>query len=300
MYVHDPYEYSIARKITDEPVPDSQRASLADSQASLRENLAAQVAGAQNELSTSLIGLRSNGNADASLIAQGDAQLGALLALKQRLSTASPATLATIHAEIVAAVTAASNVAQQAQTALAGNSSGSAANLAAASQAARSAVTSFTEDFYEKKIFDPYLRFSSTEDEQRYRHDEAKRKEEIEKAMALHTSEGDLRANTLALDQLKDAGAHGADQSPDFEPMRRKLQASEAALSAAITSATLPSRKAEASAKDVADDVRPAVSVPDSVLAALRATGVKSADPEGEGHGVPAGKAPGSSVSLGG
>lgn len=282
---------SIARQITDEPLSHSQRAKSADSEAGLRENLAEQVASAQAELSTNLIALRSSGNADPTIIAQGDAQLGALLALKQKLSNASPATLAMVRAEITAAVAVAANVAQQAQAALtAGNGPGLPANLAAASQAARSAVTSFTEDFYEKKIFDPYLRFATPEDEERYRRDEAKRKEEIEKALALHTPEGDLRANTLALDQLKDAGVHGADQSPEYASRVSTLTTTKEVLAAEIEKKNAPERSQDRLGAVASAPVTDAAALPPEMLAALR--NVSLPDQGRTGHGLEGRSAP--------
>lgn len=274
---------------------ETRRASQSAS-AKLRDSLTAQLASAQADLSANLIVLRQNGG-NADLIAQGEVQLGALLALKSQLERATPSSMVTIRAEIASCVALASKLAQQAQqaqTAAAGGGQNATFNsLVAASQASRASVASFEDDYYKKKIFDPYLRFTSAEDEEKYRREEATRKAEIDKALALHTPQGDLRANTLALDQLKDAGAHGAEQSPEYEAMRRKLETSRNNLFAATT----PSQAAEGKNNDIADSVRPAITVPDSVLAALRA--VKTADTGGEGHGVPLGKAQGTSVSRG-
>jgi len=158
--------------------------------------------------------------------------------------------------------------------------------MAAASQAARSAVTSFTKDFYEKKIFDPYLRFASAEDEERYRREEAQRKEEIEKALALHTPAGDLRANTLALEQLKDAGAHGASASPDYAPTLEGLTKTKEELQRAVdtqrSTAKAEERVADATSPQRASPAAPELS-PD-VLAAFRR--VSTADTAQAGHGL--------------
>jgi len=118
--------------------------------------------------------LRRAANPDAALIADGDAQLGALLAMKRRLDQAGPAALVAMRAEIAVVVAAATGIAQQAQAAL-GSGSGheAVADLAGASDAARREVGSFIHDFYERKIFDPYLRFASVEDEEAYREREA-------------------------------------------------------------------------------------------------------------------------------
>lgn len=202
-----------------------------------------------------------------------------------------------IGAQIASVVATASATARQAEQATS-NGAGGAVSLATASQAARQAVTDFENEYHRK--LDPYLHFASPEDEERYRREEAERKAEIEKAMALHTPQGDLRANKLALDQLNDAGVHGATASPDFETMRQRLQASQTTLSAAITSADPARAQAapDAGTRDIADDVSPSVSVPSSVLAALRS--VKPADPSTEGHGVSTSKPSGVAVGLSG
>ncbi len=204
-----------------------------------------------------------------------------------------------VRAEIAACVATASSVARQAEAEVS-TGSGMIAGLASASQAAHEAVASFENTYFKQRKFEPYLHFASEEDERRYREREAEREKQINEASARGTPEGNKKAIDLSIDQMRDAGAHGADKSPDYEPMRHRLQASQEALSAAITKDTPASQTADSSAKDVADDARPAVSVPSSVIAALRATGVKPADPEGQGHGVAAAKVQGSSVSLGG
>jgi hypothetical protein len=283
------YEHHIAREITEESHPDSQRAKAADSEASLRENLAEQLSSAQNELSSSLIALRSSGDANPSLISQGDAQLGALLALRRQLSQAGPATLAMVRAEITACIASASSVARQADIAIAAGA-GPTANLAAASQAARSAVASFNDDFYEKKIFDPYLRFSSAEDEEKYRRDEATRKQEIEKALALHTPAGDLQANKLAIDQLKDAGAHGADQSPEYASRLSTLTATKEALAAQVEKKETPTSSQDRLEAAAAAQPTDAPTLPPEMLAALR--NVSLPDQGQTGHGLEGRSAP--------
>lgn len=168
--------------------------------------------------------------------------------------------------------------------------SGQAAELAlhAASTAARREVTSFVDDFYEKKIFDPYLQFASKEEEEAYRKREAERREAIEKALAKGTPEGDLLANRLAIDQLKDAGAHGADQSADYAPMLAGLRGTEAKLAAQAGKSPAAGTVAEAgpTAADPIDRIQAPVMIDPAVLAEIRATGVIVADQQGSGHGV--------------
>lgn len=191
-------------------------------------------------------------------------------------------------------VASAGATARQAQQATASGISGS-PNLASASQAAREAVHDFQDAYFKDRKFDPYLQFASAEDERKFRERENERQEAIQRALAQNSPEGNLKANQLALDQLKDAGAHGATRSPEYETMRKSLQASQDDLSAAITSSQpapsqTTSKASAAPGKDIADDVAPAAVVPQDVIAALRATGVKPTDPQVEGHGVAAAK----------
>jgi hypothetical protein len=167
-----------------------------------------------------------------------------------------------------------------------GTSSEKAAQIALreASMASRQTVSDFERDFYQRRIFDPYLRFASASDEETYRQNEAERQREIEKARAEHTPEGDLRANQLALTQLEDAGTHGAKRSPDYAKWHSELQDRGRALASAIDGSHHP---AVATARaDQRDSVKPDATVSPEVLAALRDAGVTVADQSGSGHGV--------------
>ncbi len=257
-----------------------------DPEASLRENLAAQVSAAQSELSAHLIELRSQGG-DAALIGQADVQLGALLALKSQIEGTGSGALATIGARVAACVATATTLAQQAQAASSGTAARVATELASASEAARAKVTSFVTDFYERKIFDPYLEFSSEADKEAYREREAARRKAIEEAHALRTPQGDLRALDLSIAQLEDAGAHGADRSADYEPMREKLRASQERLAAAISvQPALAGERLPEGSRDIAVEVEAKNGIPASVIASLREMGVAHADVAPEGHGV--------------
>ena len=222
------------------------------------------------------------------MIAQGDAQLGALLALKRQLASASPATLAMVRAEIAACVATASGIAQQAQAATTGSAQGAAAELMAASSAARAVVTSFTHDFYEKKIFDPYLAFASAEDEKAYREREAVREKAIKDALALDTPEGNARALAISRDQLRDAGAHGADKSPDYQQLADGLASSDAQFKEKMGAAKAEQGRQERAAitGDVPATPTGEATITADLLAKLRKSGMTAATVEHGGHGL--------------
>ena len=119
-----------------------------------------------------------------------------------------------------------------------------------------------------------------------YRRDEAKRKEEIEKAMALHTPEGDLKANILAIDQLKDAGAHGATASPDYAATMQNLTTTKTSLETALQTQrtqSTPDDRLSIATSTSATPTAPELS-PD-VLAAMRKISAGT-EPAGAAHGL--------------
>jgi hypothetical protein len=146
--------------------------------------------------------------------------------------------------------------------------------LIQAATAARQTVLDASHDIFGRKIFDPYLRFAYAVDDASYRKREAERKAEIDRAMAEKTPQAALRATDLTIDQLRDAGAHGADRSPEFSRMKQRLEAQKAQLGEALAQSPSPAEK------------MPEVS-PD-VIAALRGAGVVAADQTPDGHGLSA------------
>jgi len=198
--------------------------------------------------------------------------------------------LVSIRAEVAAFVAAAQVVANQA-VASAATTQTAEATLHLASEAARREVTSFVEDFYEKKIFDPFLRFGSAEDEAAYREREEKRKREIKEAMAEGTTEGTLKASRLARDQMLDAGAHGADASPGYAAMLARRVATVDSLEAATAgAASPPTNEVDAALNDTP---APSTSASDPVAVAVRllASGVAVGEGDG-GHGLTGKDAP--------
>lgn len=117
------------------------------------------------------------------------------------------------------------------------------------------------------KDFDPYLKFSSAEDERAYRDREAARLAQIEKEKAKNTPEGDLNAVRLTKQQLGDAGQHGADRSPDYASRLSALDDAENQLQPAMQ-ANRSTEKKSAPSPNHSDDLAAA-------MAAFADAGVK-------------------------
>ncbi len=163
------------------------------------------------------------------------------------------------------------------------------AALQQASEAARGSVTDFMHAYYDEHKFDAYLEFASTQDRDEYRRREEERKRAIDTAMAEHTPEGNLQANKLAIEQLKDAGAHGADRSRDYQPTLEKLEHNERDLSQAIGSAQKPGAAKEAAASlDVGASRPPALDgISPEVIAQLRTARASAASTPSETGSAP-------------
>jgi hypothetical protein len=291
----------IAEEPTDAHSIVRHAAQLHDEEVSLRDELTAKIAGAQTDIESKLSDLRialgsaSSGNA----ITQAEAQLRGLALLQKRVDRASPASLATIRAEVAASVAATQSFVQQMQGAGSVVTAEKAA-LQQASEAARGTVTDFIHDYYDERKFDRFLQFASVEDQEEYRRREDERKHAIDKALAEHTPKSSLRALDLSIEQLKDAGAHGARRSSEFqstldkmESSRRELAEQIAAPGAASDHARNEASAPQASGSTVASQIPQAASqqnapLPADVLARLRAAQVVVADQSQDGHGVAA------------
>lgn len=234
-----------------------------------------QLLNAQSDLSSQVQELRRNGSSE--VLTAAEAQLSELSSVQQRLASGT-ISVAALRSEVTATVTAAIAIAGQVRAATTASALQADLALRTASADARRTVDAFVTDFYEKKIFDPYLRFASAEDEAAYREREAERQRAITTAQAENTPEGDLRAVALARAQLKDAGAHGAAGSPDYQPMVDNLDRAHASLDAQLRPASRT--------YDPLDEVAPAVTADASILAALRDAGVTTCDTSQRGHGV--------------
>ena len=149
--------------------------------------------------------------------------------------------MAALQAEVTALVAAT----QVAASSIQASATHVGETLQAAAEAARRQVDGFVRDFYERKIFDRFLEFSSDEDKDAYRKREAERRETIEREHAKGTPKGDLAALRLETEQLKDAGAHGADRSPDFAPLVRQTADAKSKLESALGEPSRAATRAE-------------------------------------------------------
>ncbi len=219
---------------------------------------------------------------------QGGAKLLRLSDLRRQLAGGAKDVTA-LRASIMSAVADSraytSEVRNSATAAQGANTQTMTVALQQASASARTATAGFMHDYYDRRIFDPYLRFASVEDEEEYRRREEQWKQAIEKAQAEHTPEGDLRADRLAIEQLKDAGAHGAERSPDYKPKLKALTQKADALES-VLHRNADGRETDARVQaNAQQSAAPATVAPD-VIAALQKAGVVTADPNADGHGV--------------
>ncbi len=224
------------------------------------------------------------------LIDQGNAKLQQLNYLRDQLvGGANGLPPAAIRAIIASAIADARACTMEVRGAAGLGAAEARAALQSASEAARAAVSSFEDDYFGKRIFDPYLRFASAKDEEAYRQREQERQRAITEALAEGTPEGNLRANELALEQLHDAGAHGADRSPQYQPELNSLESSRRRLTSAIAQAHDDSPPVQAEAPPTPESLGDAdPSIPSDVLATLRAASVSAGDHTQQGHGVTA------------
>ncbi|MBS0473082.1 MAG: hypothetical protein JSR60_18575 [Proteobacteria bacterium] len=223
------------------------------------------------------------------IIGQGGAKLLQLSKLRDQLvsgangvpSAALRASVASALADIRAYTSEARNAASAANGSATEQSTS--LTLATASEDARKAATGFMDDYYKRHIFDKYLEFTSAKDEEDFRRREAERQAAIEKALAENTPEGNLRAIRLERDQLRDAGAHGAERSPEFKKLDDDLAKRENALSGCLAKPYKNETQAKA---DPLAGLQPAADVPPEVLASLRNSGLVMPNQDGLGHGV--------------
>lgn len=186
---------------------------LVDPEASLRAELTGAIAAAQIDIANAIAELAKSGADSSALTSQNSA----LQQLQRTVGSANLGSLLALRSEVTATASSATNLANQAISSAA-SAAAAQANLSPAERG-RSSVESLNRDLFENRVLDPYLRFNSQEDEEAYRKREREREAEIKRALELRTPEGNRRAAELTHDQLLDAGAHGADRSPDFAGM---------------------------------------------------------------------------------
>lgn len=283
----------VDRRVTGNPSP--RQAVRGGEPEPSRQELVQQLDAALKALESQLEALHASGaqHTGGDMEAQGSARLKQLNALRDQLvSGTNGMPLAALRAEVTAAV--ASTLAytsdiRAASSGPAANRSAAEAALHEASEEAHRTVTDFMHDFYDRRIFDPYLKFASEKDKEEYQRREEERKQEIEKARAEHTPEGELRALDLAREQMKDAKAHGAGASPDFAPMEAGIDRARTELASRIEQKAKSAGQndhSETLSSGPDNKPKPEDVVSPDVIAKLRAARVAMADQTQEGHGV--------------
>lgn len=252
---------------------------LVDPEASLRAELTGAIAAAQIDIANAIAELARSGADSAALANQGQA----LQQLQRTVGTASLGSLLALRHEVAATSSSASALATQAIS-NAASTAAAQANLSPAERA-RATIEALHRDLFENKVLDPYLRFASPEDEEAYRKREREREAEIKRALALGTPEGDRRALELQQDQLRDAGAHGADRSPDYSGLVQRADAAMADLQPQAAHPSLADERivaAQSEGRAMSDDGL------GDILATLKAAGVTTPAIQASdaGHGV--------------
>ena len=263
-----------------------------------RADLLAQIGTAQAELHQLLSQL---GNDAGSVLVEGQAQRQLLAQLERSLASGIALPSASVRNEIAGVIASTAYLGQQARTA---NEDRRSLELATAQARTRATILDIGRDIYERRIFDPYLQFGSAEEEAAYRRREEENRRAIDEALAENTPEGDLRAARLIKDQLADAGAHGADASPEFASRMTRINSDIEDLERAAVSPQQgqPESRRESGSSPRAPQSPPPASEDQlaSVLAAFRAAGIAggvAAEQSAHGLGVDA-SAPGRSQTA--
>ncbi len=251
----------------------------AEAQASLRAAALAELLNAQAYVNDALETMRRAGM-DAGLIAAGEKQLLALDALQRQFAEGriSPGAL---REAIAASKAFSTSLVQQGRVEVAAREIEMTA-LQAASAEVRQASEDFLHDYYEKRVFDPYLHFASADDERDYRERETARQRAIHAALAEDTPDGNQRAAQVGQDQLEDAGRHGASDSPDYAGWMDRFNGVKTTFEA-----TKPQRqKAADIPSDPLDDISADKGVDPNIVKTLQLAGVVPTDASISGHGV--------------
>ena len=206
--------------------------------------------------------------------------------LERTLTSGVGVTNASVRAEIAGVLASTASLAQQARAV---NDQNGGTTLATVQARTRATVEEISRDIYERRIFDPYLHFSSAQDEAAYRRREEQTRRAINDALAQGTPEGDLLAARLTDRQLQDAGAHGAAASPEFRALFDRNRQNMAGLESAIGERQ-PARSNDQSGVQSASVPQPVPATPEqlaSVLATLRTAGIDGGiHAHDTGHGL--------------
>lgn len=241
-----------------------------------RAELVSQLAAAQSALENAIAEIARNGSAGTNL-GPAQLQLSALVSLRQHVGFASGAALAALRMEVVAAASSATAVAQQAASEI----SAVPGDPLTRAEAARRTIETVGREIFDERVLDPYLKFTSKEDEDAFRKRERERKEAFDRAMASGTPEGYCLAQQIQQGQLDDAAAHGAGDNPVFAKLKEQTKQAreDLASSAGVDRQHLGTVDTTGKKQENLDDV----------MASLRAAGV--VNPTGStapttGHGL--------------
>ena len=211
-------------------------------------------------------------------------QLAKIGQLVRAAGSADAQALVAMQASVAGLVGEAQAVVQQSRQA--GDRAEVGETLAAVDARTRVTVQRIAADLFERRIFDPYLQFDSEEEARAYRQREAERQEYIRRELAKGTAEGALNATNATLAQIDDAGAHGADRSPEYARTRSDVVDARDEQLAAMRRAGVGSPQAEsAGATPPASNSNDL----DEIAAVLSAAGVQAppAYPDHRGdHGL--------------
>lgn len=246
-------------------VERGQQAVPADPLASERLALLGRTAAAQLDLERVIASLQASAMPIPTELL---AQQGELATLIREVATAGTAELPALQRAIATAVAATSSAVQQAGQSASSNVA--TLDLAERVKAARQTIESVGRDLFDKKVLDPYLQFSSPEDEAAYRKRERENAAAIEREKTKGTIEGDRNAAALLERQLLDAGEHGATASPDYDRMLTDIRAASNTLEAQSPTKTATSKDTQGTEKlpeGKSDSL-------DDVLATLKSAGV--------------------------
>jgi len=180
-----------------------------------QDELRHQLDQAQQDVDIAINALREQGG-PAEAIAGLREQAQVLVRLQRSLTDGAGRTSPDLKQAIAAAVTTTSTLVVQGRD-LAAVSTVRSAALAGITAASRRQVEALSSDIYDRRIFDPYLKFASAEEEAEYRRREAETKRYIDAELAKGTPEGALNAAGGIQGQMLEAAANGADQSPEFK-----------------------------------------------------------------------------------
>lgn len=254
-----------------------------DPQASLRAELIGQLATGQLAVEAALAEL-SDAGAAAGHIAELRSQLAGLVDMRRAIAQAGGSELAGLRAGVASAVAATASLADRARQNVASHQATDASLTP--QLRARTTLEAVGRDLFDNKLLDPYLHFASVADEEAYRMREHENHEAYNRAIALHTAEGDRLALEIQRRQLADAKAHGAASSPKFAAMLEDLQQAQADLEAA-SSATKPAAAKSGRTASKSDSASPDSRLGE-IKAALKAAGVDANDEPlpSDGHGL--------------